>query len=89
MGSMYGIDANIGGILMVNVVYHIWHTWILRVMKEKIEKSKTCQWQFTSISGIPEFVGSGRHRRKGYFERTVTESRSSEDLQKVKGDWIS
>jgi hypothetical protein len=31
IGSMYGIYANIWGILMVNVtIYiHIWHTWIL------------------------------------------------------------
>jgi hypothetical protein len=33
-------------------------------------------------------VGAGLSPQ-GYFERTVTESRSSEDLQKVKGDWMS
>ena len=28
---MYGIYANIGGILMVNVTIYIYHTWILWV----------------------------------------------------------
>jgi hypothetical protein len=29
IGSMYGMYANIGGILMVNVTIYIYHTWIL------------------------------------------------------------
>ena len=36
LGSMYGIYANIGGILMVKYgkCYHIYHTWILWVCDE-------------------------------------------------------
>ena len=42
IGSMYGIYANIGGILMVKYgkCYHIYHTWILwdRLKKLRVQK---------------------------------------------------
>ena len=36
IGSMYGIYANIWGILMGSMEHHIWHTWILWVVKFKL-----------------------------------------------------
>ena len=55
--SMYGIYADIWGILMVNVtIYHIWHTWILWAIS-----FQTFEW----LNDLVDLAHPSRkHRRK-------------------------